>query len=185
MGQAKQRKAEIEQLKAEGKKKPQPASNTSWKIPKSDSGTRCQLFVVKHDSRDNSTEFKYGEVIIPNSPQTGVPRSSILGSLGFTWGHGNNQVMPALAEYLSHSPSLQMVKMGLKAEKILDFNTGMTLTIDTDNLACFIVLNADKRGVGTSGPQWMTPDELAEKVLEYRNKYRNQLDIRSGDYDLA
>jgi hypothetical protein len=140
------------------------------------SGISCHLLIKKTDKRDGSVEFQYGLIDIPNKPFG--DRSKLIGSLGFEWAH-DYKALQVVAAYLSHSPSLMMMRMGM-AKNILDINSGHMQNMDVNNLACYIEFEADKRGVYTQGPKWMTPAETDRIGKELETKYSATHDIKKA-----
>ena len=138
-------------------------------------GTTCRLLIKKTDLRNDSVEFQYGEIEIPARPFG--DRTELIGSMGFNWKHDKKALMLAAA-YISHSPSLMMMRMG-NVKNIIDIHSGRLQNMDVDNLACYIEFTADKRGVSTKGPEWMTPAEVDVISKDIATKYSATHDIRN------
>lgn len=162
--------ASTKQMQARAKARKQAA-----KQPVQAKGTTCRLLIKKTDLRNDSVEFQYGEIEIPAKPFG--DRNKLIGSLGFDWKHDKKALM-LVAAYISHSPSLMMMRMGNVAD-IIDIHSGRLQNMDVDNLACYIEFTSDKRGVSTKGPEWMTPAEVDVIGKEIANKYSATHDIRN------
>ena len=162
--------ASSKEMQARAKARKQAA-----KQPVQAKGTTCRLLIKKTDLRNDSVEFQYGEIEIPAKPFG--DRNKLIGSLGFDWKHDKKALMLAAA-YISHSPSLMMMRAGNVAN-IIDIHSGRLQNMDVDNLACYIEFEADKRGVSTKGPEWMTPAEVDVIGKDIATKYSATHDIRN------
>ena len=138
-------------------------------------GTICRLLIKKTDKRNDSVEFQYGEIEIPAKPFG--DRTKLIGSMGFNWKHDKKALMLAAA-YISHSPSLMMMRMG-NVKNIIDIHSGRLQNMDVDNLACYIEFEADNRGVSTKGPEWMTPAEVDVISKDIATEYSTTHDIKN------
>lgn len=139
-------------------------------------GTPCRLLIQKYDERDGSTEFQYGEIEIPTEPLG--DRNRLIGSLGQKWLHAQDAFL-TVAAYLSHSPSLKFMRMGVM-EKAIDLNTGHHHNTDVADLACYIQFQVDRAGVHTKGPQWMRPEQVQVLADLLAQKHASTHDIRRG-----
>jgi hypothetical protein len=138
-------------------------------------GEDCQLLILKRDSRDGSVEFMHGLVSIPKNAK--VARNDAIGSLGIEWGH-DGKILCMVSEYLSHSPTLDMARMGiLGADSCVSGAAGVG-KIDLNNLGCFIEFDVDARGVYTKGPLWMDPSDVNVKADQIAKKYAGSHDIK-------
>ena len=165
--------ASSKEMQARAKARKQAAKQTT--ANEQTKGTTCNLLIKKTDKRNGSVEFQYAKIDIPNKPFG--DRNKLIGSLGFNWKH-DNKAIQLVAAYLSHSPSLTIMRMGM-AENIIDIHSGHLQNMDVDNLACYIEFEADKRGVYTTGPRWMTPAEVEVISKELATKYSATHDIRN------
>lgn len=164
--------ATTKQMQARAKARKQAATQptTNEQMP----GTECRLLIKKTDKRTGSVEFQYGLIEIPNKPFGN--RTELIGSLGFNWKHDGKALM-VVAAYLSHSPSLMMMRMG-NARNIIDIHSGRHHNMDVNNLACYIEFEADARGVHTKGPGWMTPAEVDAVSQDLATKHSATHDIK-------
>ena len=138
-------------------------------------GEDCQLLILKRDSRDGSVEFMHGLVSIPKNAK--VARNDAIGSLGIKWGH-DGRVLIMVGEYLAHSPSLDMARMGVIGPDSIVQNAVGDGKIDLNNLGCFIEFDVDARGVHTKGPLWLDPSDVKVKADKIAKTYAGSHNIK-------
>ena len=138
-------------------------------------GEDCQLLIIKRDSRDGSVEFQHGIVTLPKNPKTS--RNDAIGCMGNTWIH-DNWALCMTAEYLAHSPTLNMARSGMIGPNTQVQGKLGLQTIDLDNLGCYIEYTVDAKGVYTDGPQWMSPKDVKTKADAVAKKYAASHDIQ-------
>lgn len=162
--------ASTKEMQARAKARKQAANQ-----PAPAKGTKCRLLIKKTDTRNGAVEFQYGEIEISARPIG--DRNELIGSMGFNWKH-DGKAMMLVAAYLSHSPSLMMMRAG-NCSNIIDIHSGRLQNMDVNNLACYIEFSVDKRGVATKGPEWMTPEEVDAISKELARSYADTHDIRN------
>jgi hypothetical protein len=134
----------------------------------------CKLFAKKTDITSGLVEFVLGEVYISKTPLE--DRNELIGCLGRHW-LNDSWPLSIVAGYLSHSSSFAMRRMGIQAERSMCLGTGHIHEIDFDNLGCVIEFEVDAKGVGTQGPQWMSPSKVNKIASKMVKKYKNTHNI--------
>jgi len=138
-------------------------------------GEDCQLLILKRDTRDGSVEFMHGLVNIPKNAK--VARNDAIGSLGIEWGH-DGKILAMVSEYLSHSPTLDMARMGILGAGSCVSGAAGVGKIDLNNLGCFIEFDVDAKGVHTKGPLWLDPSDVKVKADKIAKTYAVSHDIK-------
>lgn len=125
---------------------------------------------VKHE--DICEEVMFIRGVIPDEPK--VSRNELIGCFGIQWSDNFDVTVSMLLDYLGHSPTINMLKMGVNATNILDINTGrLTGSLDINDLGIFIEFTSDHRGVSTDGPQFMTVAEVDDIAAEYMEQCKD------------
>ena len=158
MGQAKQRGTYEDRVK----------QATKDNIP-------CHLLIIKRDTKIPTLEFQYAEGSLSAKPR--VSRNDAINALHNNWGHDGRYIQIA-GEYISHSPSFTMVRQGLMPKVIINADTGLQQHIDLKNLGCVIEFELNGKEIGTTGPQWCTPEEVKAEADKLKQENRLTHSIR-------
>ena len=145
------------------------------KAVKKGAGKVCSLLIIKIGDKEPKLEFMSGEVGLTDNPTT--KRNDCIDALHNNWGH-DGRFLGIAAEYLSHSPSLHLASSGIKAKFMLDINTGLQQQLDLNNLGCILTFKLDGKQIGTTGPQWCTPEEVKAEADKLKQNNRLTHSIR-------
>ena len=137
----------------------------------------CHLLIIKKDTKIPTLEFQYAEGSLSAKPR--IKRNEAINALHNNWGHDSTYIEIA-GEYISHSPSLTMVRQGLMPNVMQYLNPGLQQHIDLKNLGCVIEFELDGKAITTTGPQWCTPEEVKAQADKLKQENRLTHSIRQA-----